>query len=98
MSEGFRPLLGTVVDGEDNDAVLIDVIGVGGESLLPRQDSENRNRYHRAEAPGGSIPGPFGVDSDLRPLVLKLAERGGKNGKKRAEIATPRKPAVSGIP
>jgi hypothetical protein len=38
------------------------------------------------------------VDRDLRRRVLKLAERDGKNGKKRAEIATARKPAVSGIP
>jgi Transposase IS116/IS110/IS902 family len=30
------------------------------------------------------ILGPFGVDSDLRRWGLKLAERGGRNGKKRA--------------
>ena len=40
------------------------------------------------------ILGPFGADSDLRRWGLKLAERGGKNGKKRAEIATARKLAV----
>jgi transposase len=40
------------------------------------------------------ILGPFGVDSDLRRWGLKLAERGGKNGKKRAVIATARKLAV----
>jgi transposase len=40
------------------------------------------------------ILGPFGVDSDLRRWGLKLAERGGKNGKKRAIIATARKLAV----
>ena len=34
------------------------------------------------------ILGPFGVDSDLRRWGLKLAERGGRNGKKRAIIAT----------
>jgi Transposase IS116/IS110/IS902 family len=38
--------------------------------------------------------GPFGADSDLRRWGLKLAERGGKNGKKRAVIATARKLAV----
>ena len=38
--------------------------------------------------------GPFGVDCDLRRWGLKLAERGGKNGKKRAIIATARKLAV----
>jgi len=40
------------------------------------------------------ILGPFGVDSDLRRWGLELAERGGKNGKKRAVIATARKLAV----
>jgi transposase len=40
------------------------------------------------------ILGPFGADSDLRRWGLKLAERGGKNGKKRAIIATARKLAV----
>jgi len=40
------------------------------------------------------ILGPFGIDCDLRRWGLKLAERGGKNGKKRAVIATARKLAV----
>jgi len=40
------------------------------------------------------ILGPFGADSDLRRWGLKLAERGGGNGKKRAIIATARKLAV----
>jgi transposase len=40
------------------------------------------------------ILGPFGADSDLRRWGLKLAGRGGKNGKKRAIIATARKLAV----
>jgi transposase len=40
------------------------------------------------------ILGPFGVDCDLRRWGLKLAERGGRNGKKRAVIATARKLAV----
>jgi transposase len=40
------------------------------------------------------ILGPFGADSDLRRWGLKLAERGGRNGKKRAIIATARKLAV----
>src|SRR5581483_617246 len=40
------------------------------------------------------ILGPFGVDCDLRRWGLKLAERGGRNGKKRAIVATARKPAV----
>ncbi len=40
------------------------------------------------------ILGPFGADSDLRRWGLKLTERGGKSGKKRAIIATARKLAV----
>ena len=40
------------------------------------------------------ILGPFGADSELRRWGLKLAERGGKNGKKGAIIATARKLAV----
>jgi len=40
------------------------------------------------------ILGPFGADSDLRRWGLKLAERGGRNGKKRAIVATARKLAV----
>jgi transposase len=40
------------------------------------------------------ILGPFGVDCNLRRWGLKLAERGGKNGKKRAIVATARKLAV----
>jgi len=40
------------------------------------------------------ILGPFGTDSDLRRWGLRLAERGGRNGKKRAIVATARKLAV----
>jgi transposase len=40
------------------------------------------------------ILGPFGVDCDLRRWGLKLAERGGKSGKKRAIIAVARKLAI----
>ena len=40
------------------------------------------------------ILGPFGIDCDLRRWGLKLAERGGGNGKKRAIVATARKLAV----
>ncbi len=40
------------------------------------------------------ILGPFGVDCDLRHWGLKLAERGGRSGKKRAIIAVARKLAV----
>ncbi len=40
------------------------------------------------------ILGPFGPDCDLRRWGLKLAERGGRNAKKRAIVATARKLAV----
>jgi transposase len=40
------------------------------------------------------ILGPFGPDCDLRRWGLKLAERGGKNAKKRAVIAVARKLAI----
>ena len=39
-------------------------------------------------------PNVCAQNSDLRRWGLKLAERGGKNGKKRAIIATVRKSAV----
>ena len=40
------------------------------------------------------ILGPFGKDSDLRRHGLKIAERGGRNGKRRAVVAVARKLAV----
>lgn len=40
------------------------------------------------------ILGPFGPDTDLRRWGLRLAERGGKNAKKRARVAVARKLAV----
>ena len=40
------------------------------------------------------ILGPFGIDCDLRRWGLRLAERAGRNGKKRAIVATARKLAV----
>lgn len=40
------------------------------------------------------ILGPFGQDSTLRNFGLRLCERGGKNGKKRAVVAVARKLAV----
>lgn len=40
------------------------------------------------------ILGPFGPDCDLRRWGLKLAERGGKNAKRRAVIAVARKLAI----
>ncbi|OGO20469.1 MAG: hypothetical protein A2Z14_17590 [Chloroflexi bacterium RBG_16_48_8] len=40
------------------------------------------------------ILGPFGEDSDLRRWGLGIAERGGKNAKKRAVVGVARKLAV----
>jgi transposase len=40
------------------------------------------------------ILGPFGEDSDLRRHGLKIAQRGGKNAKKRAAVAVARKLSV----
>jgi hypothetical protein len=40
------------------------------------------------------ILGPFGKDCDLRRWGRKLAERGGKNAKKRAIVAVARKLSV----
>jgi transposase len=40
------------------------------------------------------VLGPFGPDCDLRRWGMKLAERGGKNAKKRATVAVARKLAV----
>ena len=40
------------------------------------------------------ILGPFGPDCDLRRFGLRLCERGGKNGKKRAVVAVARKLAI----
>lgn len=40
------------------------------------------------------ILGPFGKDSELRRYGLRIAERGGKNAKKRAAVAVARKLAV----
>ena len=58
--------------------------------------SKEGDRYLRTlMVPGAHyILGPFGQDSDLRRWGLKLAEREGKNAKKRAVIAVARKLAV----
>ena len=58
--------------------------------------SKEGDRYLRTLLVQGAhyILGPFGQDSDLRRWGLQLAERGGKNAKKRAIIAVARKLAV----
>ena len=75
--------------------------------LVPRQqDSGERspqlsitkagNGYLRRILVGSAqyILGPFGPDTDLRRHGLRLAQRGGKNAKKRAVVAVARKLAV----
>jgi transposase len=67
-----------------------------GQSQPQMHISKEGDPYLRTLLVQGAhhILGPFGVDSDLRRWGLKLAERGGKSGKKRAVIATARKLAV----
>jgi transposase len=67
-----------------------------GESEPQKKISKEGDRYLRTMLVQGAhyILGPFGEDSDLRRWGLKLAERGGKNAKKRAVIAVARKLAV----
>jgi transposase len=54
------------------------------------------NRYLRQLLVTAShyILGPFGPDSDLRRYGLRIAQRGGKNAKKRAVVAVARKLSV----
>jgi transposase len=67
-----------------------------GQSAPQMPISKEGDPYLRTLLVQGAhhILGPFGVDSDLRRWGLKLAERGGKSGKKRAVIAVARKLAV----
>jgi transposase len=67
-----------------------------GESQPQMHISKEGDPYLRTLLVQGAqhILGPFGIDRDLRRWGLKLAERGGRNGKKRAIVATARKLAV----
>jgi transposase len=67
-----------------------------GESQPQLHISKEGDRYLRTMLVQGAhyILGPFGEDSDLRRWGLKLAARGGKNGKKRAVVAVARKLAI----
>jgi transposase len=67
-----------------------------GESEPQKKISKEGDRYLRTMMVQGAhyILGPFGADSDLRRWGLKLAERGGKNAKKRAVVAVARKLAI----
>jgi transposase len=67
-----------------------------GESEPQLHISKEGDPYLRTLLVQGAqhILGPFGVDCDLRRWGLKLAQRGGRNAKKRAIVATARKLAV----
>jgi transposase len=67
-----------------------------GNSQPQMHISKEGDRYLRTLMVQGAhhILGPFGKDCDLRRWGLKLAERGGKNAKKRAIVAVARKLAV----
>src|ERR1700731_4066513 len=64
-----------------------------GENQPQMHISKEGDPYLRTMLVQGAhyILGPFGEDSDLRRWGLKLAARGGKNGKKRAVIAVARR-------
>ena len=67
-----------------------------GESEPQLHITKEGDEYLRTLLVQGAhyILGPFGEDSDLRRWGQKLAERGGKNAKKRAVVAVARKLAV----
>jgi len=67
-----------------------------GQSQPQMHISKEGDPYLRTLLVQGAqhILGPFGPDCDLRRWGLKLAERGGRNAKKRAIVATARKLAV----
>jgi transposase len=67
-----------------------------GQSQPQMRISKEGDPYLRTLLVQGAQPilGPFGVDCDLRRWGLKLAERGGKSGKKRAIVAVARKLAI----
>ncbi len=75
--------------------------------LVPRQDDSGKSTPQLGITKAGDSMvrkllvgsaqyalGPFGPDSDLRRWGLALAERGGKNAKKRSVVAVARKLAV----
>jgi transposase len=67
-----------------------------GQSQPQMHISKEGDPYLRTMMVQGAhyILGPFGEDSDLRRWGLRLAERGGKNAKRRAVVAVARKLAV----
>ena len=67
-----------------------------GEKHEPKRITKEGDRLCRRLLVSAAqyILGPFGTDSDLRRHGLQIAERGGKNAKKRAVVAVARKLAV----
>lgn len=67
-----------------------------GDTDKQLQISKAGNKYLRQLLVGSAhyILGPFGPDSNLRRYGLSIAERGGRNAKKRAVVAVARKLAV----
>ena len=67
-----------------------------GDSNPQLRITKEGDRYLRKLLVQGAhyILGPFGPDCDLRRWGRRLAERGGKNAKKRARVAVARKLAV----
>jgi hypothetical protein len=63
-------------------------------SLTRNTEIDFMGAFQRRLQGAQHILGPFGIDCDLRRWGLKLAERGGRNAKKRAIVATARKLAV----
>ena len=85
--------------GEDRDLCGLRVKTWTQELWEQRATEENQQgrrpvSAHMMVQGAHYILGPFGEDSDLRRWGLKLAERGGKNAKKRAVVAVARKLAV----
>ena len=67
----------------------------GAEPAADAHQQGRRPLFENEAGAGGALySGPFGEDSDLRRWGLRLAERGGKNAKKRAVVAVARKLAV----
>jgi transposase len=75
--------------------------------LVPKQDQSGQtDKQKRISKEGNTlvrkllvtsanyIMGPFGKDCDLRRHGMRIAERGGKNARKRAKVAVARKLAV----
>ena len=84
-SRDVGPYLGLVPQQEDS-----------GDSQPQLGISKAGDRMLRKLLVGSAhyILGPFGPDTDLRRFGMKLAQRGGKNAKKRASVAVARKLAV----